>query len=243
MWLRTMIERRALVLLLRVRDCAPNRGEVIDVGDVLDMPAVGLEALALVLRIEGERRRPVDGDAIVVVEEDELAEPERAGERRGLLRDALHEIAVGGDAVDVVVDDRVAGPVVALQRETSPPSPCRPRSRSPARVGPVVVSIPGVRKCSGWPGVERLPLAEALDLLEREVVARQVERRVLEDAGVARGEDEAVAVLPVGIRRVRTHDVAVEDVGHRSERHRRPRMASVGLLDGVHGQRADRVDR
>ena len=89
----------------------------------------------------------------------------------------------------------------------------------------------------------RLPLAEALQLLEREVVAGEVERRVLEDAGVAGGEDEPVAVRPVRVGRVVPHHVAVEDVGERRERHRGPRMARVRLLHAVHRQRPDRVDR
>ncbi len=60
---------------------------------------------------------------------------------------------------------------------------------------------------------------------------------------MAGGEDEAVAVRPVGVRRVRPADVAVEDVGHGSERHRGPRMARVRLLDRVHRERANRLDR
>ena len=55
------------------------------------------------------------------------------------------------------------------------------------------------------PGRARLPLAEALQLLEREVVAGEVQRRVLEDAGVAGGEDEPVAVRPVRVGRVVPH--------------------------------------
>ena len=39
------------------------------------------------------------------------------GDRRGLLADPLHQVAVGGDRVDVVVDDSSAGPVVALGQE------------------------------------------------------------------------------------------------------------------------------
>src|SRR4029079_958110 len=90
---------------------------------------------------------------------------------------------------------------------------------------------------------ERLPLAKALDLLEREVVTGQMERGVLEDAGVARGEDETVAVGPVGVRRVRAQEVAVDDVGHRRQRHRRSGMPGICLLYGVHRKRADCLDR
>ena len=57
-----------------------ERRQVVAVVDVLDVPAVGLEALPDVLG-EGERRRPVDGDVVVVVEDVELAEPQVAGQR------------------------------------------------------------------------------------------------------------------------------------------------------------------
>ena len=43
-------------------------------------------------------------------------------------------------------------------------------------------------------GRPRAPLPELLQVVEREVVAGEVQRRVLEDAGVPGGEDEAVAV-------------------------------------------------
>ena len=221
---------------------APDGGEVVDVGHVLDVPAVGLEALALVLGVEGERGRAVDRDAVVVVEEDELPEPEGARERGGLLGDALHQVPVGGDPVDAVVDDGVARAVVALAEELL-------RHRHADRVrDPLAERAGGGLDAGGEevlrvPGCERLPLAEALDLLEGEVVPGQVQGGVLEDAGMPSREDEAVAVRPVGVRRVRPHDIPVEDVGHGSERHRGPRMACVGLLDRVHRERANRLDR
>ena len=57
------------------------------------------------------------------------------------------------------------------------------------------------------------------------------------------GEDEPVAVGPVGDRRVDLEETAPQghcDLGHA---HRHPGMPAVGLLHGVHGQRLDRVDR
>src|SRR5204862_6730104 len=46
----------------------------------------------------------------------------------------------------------------------------------------------------GMAGRLRLPLPEALQLLEGEVVAGEVERRVLEDARVPGAQDDAVPV-------------------------------------------------
>ncbi len=75
--------------------------------DVLDMPAVGLVALGDVLgeRLRGRAR---ELDLVVVVERDQAAEAEVAGERGGLGGDPLLDVAVGGDRERVVADDLVA---------------------------------------------------------------------------------------------------------------------------------------
>ena len=75
------------------------------------------------------------------------------------------------------------------------------------------------------------------------VVSGEVEQGVLEHASVAGGEDEAVAVEPVGVLGVVAHDLVVEDVSHGRASHGEPRVAGVGLLHGVDGQEPDRVDR
>ncbi len=94
----------------------------------------------------------------------------------------------------------------------------------------------------GVAGGARAPLAERFEVGNREVEAGEVEQRVLQDAGVAAAEDEAVAVGPGGFVRVDAQYVAEERVAERRERHRGPRVPGVRLLDGVHRERADGVD-
>ena len=208
---------------------------------MLHVPPLRRESRALVLAAERQRRGAVDGDVVVVVEVDELPEPELSRDRRRLVGDALHQVAVRADRIDVVVDDLVVRAVVALGEE-----PLRDgeadavgealAERTGRRLDPRrVMHLRVTRR-------ERLPLAEALQLLEREVVAGQVQRRVLEDARVPGREDEAIAVRPLRIRRIDLHHLAVEEVRQRSERHRRAGMARVRLLHRIHRQRADGVD-
>src|SRR5437763_1314097 len=83
------------------------RVAIFRVGDVLRVPSRRAEALEMALGVEGDRRRSVDRDVVVVVADDQLAEREMARDRRGLLADALHEVAVRADHVGVVVDERV----------------------------------------------------------------------------------------------------------------------------------------
>jgi len=66
---------------------------------------------------------------------------------------------------------------------------------------------------------------------------------VLQDAGVARAEDEAVPVRPCGVGGIDPQEAPEDGVGERRQRHGGARMAGVGALHGVHRQTADGVDR
>ena len=121
-----------------------------------------------------------------------------ASERR-LVRDALHQVAVGADRVDVVVDDLVVRPVERVGEEALGEAHADAVREALAERAGRHLDAFGVAEL-GMAGRRRLPLAEALQLLEREVVAGEVQRRVLEHARVAGAEDEAVAVGPVRAR-------------------------------------------
>ena len=59
---------------------------------------------------------------------------------------------------------------------------------------------------------------------------------------MAAGQHVPIAVRPERLRRVVAQMLRPQLVGHRRQGHRRAGMAAVGRLDGVHRQRADRVD-
>src|SRR5687767_10056006 len=131
---------------------------------MLDVPAVGLEALALVLGVEGEGGGTVDGDAVVVVDVDELAETVLARDGGRFASDALHQVAVGADGVDVVIDYLVPDPVVSARKETL-------SQRHPDAVGEALSQGTGRRLDAGGEEVlrvarrPRFPLPEVLDVL------------------------------------------------------------------------------
>src|SRR5699024_7927731 len=97
-------EGRLVGDLLRLEDLGLERRDVLDVGRAVGaavdpvhgahVPAVGLVARGGVL---GERDRGValDGDLVVVPQDDEVAQLLGAGDRAGLAADALLEVAVG----------------------------------------------------------------------------------------------------------------------------------------------------
>ncbi len=164
------------------------------------VPAVGLEALR---RIVGEPavHFAVDRDAVVVVEADQLAELQRAGERAGLVRDAFHEAAVAEEHLRVVIDDIEAGAVEGCREQHFSASAMPTAFARPWPSGPVVVSMPTSGSCSGWPAVRRTELPEVLQLIELQRIAREVQQRVQQHRPVAVRQHEAVAVRPERVRR------------------------------------------
>ena len=233
-------DRRTVVLLGRV-DRGAHVVERPAVLEALRVPAKCLEALRHVLG-EGQAGVALDRDPVVVVDHRELAELEVPTERRGLLGHTLHQVAVGADAEHAVVDDLVAGTVVARsehalgERETDHVADALAersgRNLDARRVAELRVA---------WR--ERAPLAELLEVLKRDVVAREVQRGVLEHAGVARREDEAVTTGPVRLLRVVLHVLVEVEIRDRRQRHRGARMTRIRLLHAIHREGADGVDR
>ncbi len=108
MWLRRISSDGRSVTAFAADERRLERVAVVgDLAEVHDVPAVGLEPLADVVAV-GERGVAVDGDVVVVVDADQVAEALVPGERRRLVTDALHEAAVAGDHERVVVDHVVA---------------------------------------------------------------------------------------------------------------------------------------
>src|SRR5665213_2194312 len=88
-----------------------DRREIVAVRDRLDVPAIGLKAARAILGkcdVGSSRQR----HTVVVIEVDQLAELQMARERRGLRRDALHQVTVTDDPVGEMVDDLEAGAIV-----------------------------------------------------------------------------------------------------------------------------------
>ncbi len=90
--------------------------QVVAVGHLLDVPAVGLETLPHVLG-EGDIRLPLDGDVVVVIKVDELAQAQGPGQGCGLRGHPFHEVAVRDDGIDVVVHHPVLRGVEAVGQE------------------------------------------------------------------------------------------------------------------------------
>ena len=233
-------DRGTIRLVSRHFDRGFDPGEVVAVQNPLYVPPVGVEPQARVLR-EGQVRAAVDRDAVVQVEDDQLAQAEVPREGAGLGGDALHHVPVAGDDIGEVVDDLVAGAVVpgcqvglGHGHAHGVRDPLPERSRGGLHAGRISVL--------GMAGCLALPLPEIPDLIEGEVVPGEMEHGVEQHGPVPAGEHEAVAVGPVGIFRVVPHEARPQHVGDGRGFHGQAGVAAVGLLDGVDGQHADGVD-
>ena len=161
-------------------------------------PTGSLEALHLIDRV-GKRERPIDRDAVVIEQHDELIKPEMAGQRDRLLRDAFHQVAIGSEHERTVIDQFRAehrGEMALGNRHAH----CIPESL-PQRSGGRLHA--GCDEALGMTRRNRAQLAEALDLLDRHpFVTEEMEQRVNQHRAVTRRQDETVAVGPGGIGRI-----------------------------------------
>ena len=88
----------------------------------------------------------------------------------------------------------------------------------------------------------RMELAEALQLIQRHLrIAGEIEKRVEQHRAVAGRQDEAVAVGPVRVGRIEFQVAREQDRGDVGHAHRHAGMAGLRLLDGVHGEGANRI--
>ena len=196
----------------------------------LHVPPVGVHPRGMVLGVKGDRGAPVDRDPVVVVANDQLAQAEVPGDRSCFLGDALHHVPVRADRIGVVIHDLEPRPVEALGQEAL-------GHRHSHGVGHALAERAGGylharhQAALGVARRARVPLPEALQILDREVEPGQVGQGVLQDASVPGREHEAIPVAPLRVRRIDPQDVPVERVGERRQGHRRARMTGVRLLD------------
>src|ERR1035437_1194626 len=86
------------------------------------------------------------------------------------------------------------------------------------------------------------PLPELLDVVERKIVAREVQHGVKQHAGMSIGENEAVTARPMGISGIVTQIAVPQRKRQGRQRHRSSRMSAVGLLHSVHRERTNGVN-
>ena len=229
----------SLAPVARLRDGLGHGPGIMAVDRVDDVPAIGSKALGHVLAVPA-LDVAVDGDAVVVVEHDELGQAPDGGQGAGLVRDAFHQAAVAGKHPGEVVDDVVAGAVELGSQQLLGQG----HAHSIGQPLPQRTSGGLHTRRDTYLGVTRglgMQLAEVLDVVDGEVIAGEMQQRVQQHRAVAVGEHEAVTVEPPRLGGIMLEVCAPQGHGDVGHAHGHARVAGAGLLDGVHGQHADGV--
>ena len=234
-------DRGALGIRLRLAHGAAQKVQIVRVVHLQHLPALRLEAHRHVL-FEGDVRIALDGDVVVVIEEDEFAQLVRARKGAGLVRDALFEAPVAAQRIGVMVDDGEAlaveggGEVRLGDRHADGVRDALPE-RAGRRFDAGRVAVFGV------PGRFVPELAEVHHVLFGDVIPEEVQKRVVEHGAVPRGEDETVSVVPLRVLRVELQKVREDGVPDGRAAQGQPGMPRVRLLDRFRREHADRVYR
>ena len=175
-------------------------GAVVTVNGGDDMPAVGFKTLGGVVG-EPTFYFTVDGNAIVVVERNQLAQTQSARQGASFVGDTFHQAAIAHKGVSVVIDDIVVIAVELVGQNLL--GQCHTHGVGDALTqragGGLNARRVAVLRVARSLGVH---LTEVFQLFDGQIVAAQVQQRVDQHGAVAVGQDKAVAVSPVGVGRI-----------------------------------------
>ena len=189
-------EGRFASLRFRLGDGGGYGVEVAPVHCAQYLPAVGLEPARHVFE-EGYVGVSLDGNLVVVIYGDELAQAKGSGERGGFGGHSFLKVAIRDQGIGVVVNDFVAGAVEASGQPTLGEGHAHGVGESlPQRAGGDFDA--GGEAVFRVTGGLAAPLPELLQLFHGKVIAGQVEQGIQQGRGVSGGKDEAVAVGPAG---------------------------------------------
>src|SRR5208282_3732873 len=197
-------QRRPAGLRDSIFDRLRQRREVVRILDDLRMPFVSVESPAHVL-VKGEFRVPVDSHVIVVVEINDVAQPEMPRDRRCLARYAFHQVAVAANAEDAMIEQpRFVAVEVRLEMLRGHRHADAVAEALTERAGGGLDA--GDAPVLGMPRRFAAELAKLLDVVERNVIAGEIEQAVDQHRAVAGGQDETIAPEPFWIFGVVAHE-------------------------------------
>ena len=199
----TTHQRGSFCLGLCGQQCRLDGSRIVAVDGRYHVPTVRLETL---WRIVGKPALDfaVDGYAVVVIDRNQFAQPERAGERAGLVGYALHQTAIAQKDPGMVVDDGVA---IAIELG-SEGFLCQ---RHPHGIRDALPQRPGRGFNAGGIaifGVTRrlaMELPELLQVFNGKFIPSEMQEGVDQHRAVAIGQHEPVAIGPIRIRRIVSH--------------------------------------
>ncbi len=207
--------------------------------DLLHMPAGGNKA-ALNILGPGQVGLAFDGDAVAVVDVDQITQLEVACQSSSLVADPLLQAAVAHQGIDRMVDRLEISGIETLGSHLGGDGHADAVGKTlPQRPGGNL-NADGVAEF-GMAGGLAAPLTEVLQLVQRQVIAEQVQQRVEQHRAMAGREDETVAVGPAWIIRVEGEIITPQGKGAVGRSHGKTGVTGVGLLNGIGGEETDGI--
>jgi len=152
--------------------------------------------------------------------------------------DPFHQAAITGDNPCLVIDQLIAEVCVQMplcKRHTYRSSEPLAQ-RAGRRLNAFQLEI------FRMPGARRTELTERPDVFHRRaLIAGQMEQRIDQHRTMTGRQHEPVAICPFRGLGIIFQIVAEQHRGHVRHPHRHPRMAAVGSLYRIHGERSDGV--
>lgn len=165
-----------------------------------------------------------------------LTKAKVAGQRGGLAGDTLLEAPITAQNEGVMVNDVLESSLVVDRSKVllgqSHTNSVR-QTLSKRSSGHLHTGSDHILGVAGGKGAQ---LAELSQILDTEVVARQVKHGIQKSTRVSVGKNEAVAVGPLGVLRRIVHELREKNVSDGSATHGSSGVARVGFLDHVRGQ-------
>src|SRR5471030_1836679 len=204
----------------------------VDVADHL--PVVGFETFR---RVIGEPAFDfaVDGDAVVIVESNQFTQAQRTGQGTDFVGNTFHHAAITQEHVGVVINDVVARTVELRRHDFFCQGKTYAVGQALAQWTGGGFNARGVAEFRVARGTA-VQLAEVFQVIDRQVVAGQVQQRVNQHRTMTVGHHEAVTVSERWIARVVLQVVTPKYFGDIRHTHRGTGMAAVGFLHGIHAE-------
>ena len=220
-----------------------DTGDVLTAVDGLHVPAIGLVPLGHILG-QSDVGVVLDGDLVLVVEDDEVAELLGTGQRTRLGGDTLLDVAVGGDDVDEVVER--AGPGGGLRIEqttlvTRGHAHAHRRRQTLAQWPGGDLHALGV-PVFGMTGGQRIPGAQCLQIRQFESETAEVQLDVQGQARMPAGQNETIPAHPLRVSGIVAHRALEQRVCQRGQTHRGARVPAAAFLHRIGGQQPGGVD-
>ena len=163
----------------------------------LHVPAIRLVARRHIFG-EADVGGAVDGDLVVVIDDAQPVQSQVPGQRRGFRRHALHDVAVGRQHPGAMIHQR--RPIAVEPRRQHALGQghahgiAEPLTQwAGGRFNPGCVTLLGMPRRAGS------PLAERLQIVQGDVISRQVQEGVEQHGGMAAAEDKPIPIRPAGI--------------------------------------------